>query len=74
MPGQKGNLMATKKTLQERERELQALLLTSEGRKELQELTASYEAISGKPKPSGTSVITYLLVHERGQGALHDPG
>ncbi|OAI41205.1 hypothetical protein AYO40_03605 [Planctomycetaceae bacterium SCGC AG-212-D15] len=63
--------MNAKKTLPERERELQELLRSSEGQKELEELATKYEAESGRPRPHGTSVITYLLVHERGQGLLH---
>lgn len=62
--------MAVKKTLQERQQELQALLATSEGRKNLEELTSRYELASGRPKPTGASIITYLLVHERGKGLL----
>jgi hypothetical protein len=51
--------------------ELRALLATPTGREELQQLEARYHAASGRPKPAGTSVITYILVHEREQGLLH---
>jgi hypothetical protein len=62
--------MPEKKTLQQREKELQALLLTPEGQAQLRELEARYAAAGGRPRPAGTSLITYLLVHERGQGLL----
>jgi hypothetical protein len=62
--------MTPKKTLQEREKELRSLLATEAGRKELQELAARYSAASGKLRPVGTSAVTYILVHERGQGLI----
>jgi hypothetical protein len=62
--------MLLKKTLQQREKELQALLTTPVGRKELQELSSRYHAASGKLRPATASVITYILVHERGQGLI----
>src|SRR5262249_56224117 len=62
--------MAQKKTLRQRQEELQALLATPAGRAELQELESRYEAAGGKLRPAGTSVITYLLVHEREQGLI----
>ena len=62
--------MAPKKTLQEREKELQSLLATPEGRDELQQLVARYVAASGKMRPTRASVITYILVHERERGLL----
>jgi hypothetical protein len=63
--------MTPKKNLQERERELQALLASPAGRPELQELASRYCAASGKLKPTGTSAITYILVYEREQGLIH---
>jgi hypothetical protein len=62
--------MTPKKTLQQRERELQALLATPAGREELQGLAARYHAAGGREKPGGTSVVTYILVHEREHGLL----
>jgi hypothetical protein len=62
--------MTAKKTLQEREKELQALLATSAGRQEVQELASRYGAASGKLRPAGTSAITYILVHERERGLI----
>jgi hypothetical protein len=62
--------MSAKKTLPVREKELQSLLATPAGRKELQELEAHYHATSGRPRPTRTSVITYILVHERDQGLI----
>jgi hypothetical protein len=57
-------------TLQQREKQLQSLLGTPEGRKELQELANRYSTTSGKVRPAGTSVITYILVQEREQGLI----
>ena len=62
--------MAAKKTLHEREKELRSLLATPAGRQELQDLASRYQAASGRVKPAGTSVITYILVHERGRGLI----
>jgi hypothetical protein len=62
--------MTSKKTLQEREKELQALLATPAGRQEVQELASRYFAASGKLRPPGTSAITYILVHERERGLI----
>ena len=61
-----------RKTLQEREKELQALLANPLGRKELQELESRYRAESGKMKPANSSAITFILVHEREQGLIHN--
>jgi hypothetical protein len=62
--------MAPTKTLQPREKELQSLRATPAGRKELQELARRYQAAGGRMRSANTSVITYLLVHERGQGLI----
>ena len=62
--------MSPKKTLQQREQELQALLAQPAGRQQLQELAARYHAAGGKLRPARTSVITYILVHERAQGLI----
>jgi hypothetical protein len=62
--------MTAKKTLRERQKELQLLLATPEGRAELQELASRYSAASGRLRPAGTSPITYILVHERSQGLI----
>jgi hypothetical protein len=62
--------MTEKKTLQQRQTELQSLLANPDSRKELQELASQYHAASGKVKPPKTSVITYILVHERQQGLI----
>jgi hypothetical protein len=42
-------------TLQQREKQLQSLLGTPEGREELQELANRYSAASGKVRPAATS-------------------
>ena len=62
--------MTPKKTLQQREKDLQCLLATPAGRKELDELESQYHAASGRTRPGRTSIITYILVHERGQGLI----
>jgi hypothetical protein len=62
--------MNAMKTLSEREKELQALLATSEGRALLQDLDSQYHAASGKVRPAKASLITYILVHERQRGLI----
>ena len=58
------------KTLQQREKELQALLANAAGQKQLQALASQYHAVSGNPRPARTSIITYILVHERERGLI----
>ena len=58
------------KTLQQREKELQTMLADAAGKLELQALASQYHAISGNPQASRTSVITYILVHERQRGMI----
>ena len=62
--------MTPKKTLPQRQKELQCLLATAVGREELQEIAVRYHATSGRLRPEKTSVITYILVHEREQGLI----
>jgi len=62
--------MTRKKTLQQREKELQALLATPAGLGELLALTSRYVTASGRMKPGKASVITYILVHERERGLI----
>jgi hypothetical protein len=62
--------MGPKKTLPQREKELQALLATPAGREELKQLESRYRSASGRLRPGKTSVITYILVHERELGLL----
>jgi hypothetical protein len=62
--------MAEKKTLRQREKELQALLATPAGRDELHRLAERYRAAGGRLRPQGTSVVTYILVHERQHGLI----
>jgi hypothetical protein len=62
--------MTPTKTLHQRQQELRSLLATPAGREELEDLASRYHAASDKPRPEGTSVITYILVHERGQGLI----
>jgi hypothetical protein len=62
--------MTSKKSVQQRQLELRALLATPAGQKEIQELEVRYQKTSGRERPARTSVITYLLVHEREQGLI----
>ena len=62
--------MPPKKSLVERERELQSLLATPAGRLQLQALEKRYCAGGEQVRPSRTSIITYLLVYERQQGLI----
>ncbi len=64
--------MTPTKTLRQREQELQALLTTPAGRAELRELVARCHAVTGRLRPARTSLITYILVHERAQGLICD--
>jgi hypothetical protein len=59
-----------KKMLLERQAELQALLTTREGRERLEALATGYYAANGKIRVEGTSLITYILVHERERGLI----
>jgi hypothetical protein len=58
------------KTLQEREAELVSLLATPAGRAELERLAERYAAAGGRPRVPRTSIVTYLLVHERSAGLI----
>jgi hypothetical protein len=62
--------MAPKKTLQQREKELQSLLATPAGRDELQQLESHYAAAGGRVRPGSGSIITYILVYERERGLI----
>jgi hypothetical protein len=62
--------MPSTKTLAEREKELQSLLATPEGKTHLEALAARYGTATGKHRPLKTSLITYLLVHERQHGLI----
>ncbi len=64
--------MTQQKTLREREKELQSLLHTPAGRDALQGLVARYSAAGGRMRPPKTSIITYILVHERQCGLICD--
>jgi hypothetical protein len=62
--------MHPKKTLQQREKELQSLLASPAGRTELHELESRYHEASNRFRPSKASVVTYILVHERERGLI----
>jgi len=62
--------MPQKKTRLEREKELQALMGTAEGREQLEALARRYQSEGGSVRPERTSVITYVLVHERHLGLV----
>jgi hypothetical protein len=57
------------KTMRERERELQTLLSTPEGKAELQALADQYAAMGGVVHASN-SLVTCVLIHERNSGAI----
>jgi hypothetical protein len=59
----------TPKTLRERELELRALLRTPEGEAELERLADRY-ALAGGGIRGRTSLVTYILVHERVRGVI----
>lgn len=61
--------MTAVKTLQERQRELQDQLRTPDGPAELEDLADLYANAGAVPRLR-TSVITYILVYERGQGII----
>jgi hypothetical protein len=69
-PFLKGWLMTSKKTLPQREKELQSLLATAAGRKALDKLESPYHAAAARLSPLSTSVITYIFVHEREPGLI----
>lgn len=60
------------KPLREREKELQEMLASKEGRAELKTLERKCTLFSGRSKPRKKSVITFILVHERAQGLIQD--
>ena len=62
--------MSQTKTLHDREKELQALLATPQGREQLDALASRYEANGGRARPGRSSVVTYILVHERARGLI----
>jgi hypothetical protein len=62
--------MTPPKTLHEREKELQALIATPEGRRAVEALAARYVAEGGSMRPARTSAVTYILVHERDRGLI----
>jgi hypothetical protein len=64
--------MTQAKTRQVREKELQALMRTPEGREELETLASRYQSDGGRARPERTSIITYILVHEREKGLVAD--
>jgi hypothetical protein len=62
--------MPEAKTLDVRQKELRALLATPSGRAELEWLAARYVTASGRLRPARTSLITYIVVHERERGLV----
>jgi hypothetical protein len=61
--------MTAKKTMREREQELQALMQTPAGQAELERLASDYAEDRSGPS-RGTSVITFILVSERVAGVI----
>jgi hypothetical protein len=64
--------MVQKKTIHERQKELQSLLATAAGREELEALAARCHTAGDRPRPAAASIITYILVHEREEGLIGD--
>jgi hypothetical protein len=62
--------MLQPKTLRVREKELQELLAHPAGRQILQDLENRYWAQRGRLRPPGSSVVTYIQVHERERGLI----
>ncbi len=62
--------MTPKKTLRLREQELQSLMATPAGREELLRLGDRYGEEGGRLRPEKSSVITFILVHERQRGLI----
>ena len=62
--------MTAKKSLREREKELKTLLATPAGRGELEALESRYAAQGAGLRAERTSLITYILVHERERGLI----
>ena len=62
--------MTVKKSLREREKELQTLLATPAGHDELEDLESRYAAQGAGLRAERTSLITYILVHERERGLI----
>jgi hypothetical protein len=62
--------MPEKKSLHQREKELQSQMATTAGREELLALAARYSAEGGQVRPERSSVITYILVYERQRGLI----
>jgi hypothetical protein len=62
--------VSPKKTLAERQTELQALLATPAGKAELQSLESRYAAAMGRPRLGKRSIITFILVYEREHGLI----
>ncbi len=62
--------MHSKKTVQQREKELQSLLATPAGRTELHELESRYQGASHRLRPPKASIVTYILIKERELGLI----
>lgn len=62
--------MNGQKTLSERQAELQALLVTPEGRDRLEVIADGYRYDRGEVRPPRSSVVTYIIVHERQLGLI----
>ena len=69
-PTQRRIVMPTPMTMPEREKELQALLATPEGRAELRALAERYEAAGGRTLHASKSLVTYVLIHELHRGVI----
>jgi hypothetical protein len=63
-------MMSKQRTLEVRQAELQKMMTSPGGRKVLEALASLYQATSGKTRPPTTSVITFIIVHERSKGLI----
>jgi len=64
--------MTARKTLRQREKELQALMASDAGRAVLEELASHYHEAATQVSLRGKSVISFILVHERVHGLILD--
>lgn len=64
--------MSQTKTLAARQAELQDLMATPAGRDRLEQIADGYRQDRGWQGPGQTSVISFIIVHERQLGLIKD--
>jgi hypothetical protein len=57
-------------TIEQRQKELQAMLTTPAGQEELRKLEARCQDAGERLRVTKESIITYILVHERTHGRI----